>query len=112
VGCYFESLVCLDHIIKCIDCQIVVNDLLLTVTLLIREFEVNVYYLLYLLAAFFYLQEAFIYLINHLPIKRMVFTAFERVLIEDRLRELPNALLDVLYLKLVTVTRIRMSWSR
>lgn len=81
MGFYFESLISLDHVVECIDCQIVVDDLLLAIALLVSEFEVNVYYLLYLSAAFLYLQEALIYLINHLPVKRVVFVAFEGVFI-------------------------------
>lgn len=97
VGCYFESFVCLDHVVECIDCQIVVNDFLFAVTLLVCKFEVNVYYFLYLSATFLYLQKALIYLIDHLPVKCVVLIAFERILVQDRLRKLPYALLDILH---------------
>ena len=39
----------------------------------------------------------------------MVFITLERILVEDRLSKLPDALLDVLNEAKATVTRIRMS---
>ena len=52
---YFKTIVSLDHIVEGVDCQVVVDDLLLALALLVCKLEVNIYYFLYLSTALLYI---------------------------------------------------------
>ena len=110
--CYFQGFVCFDHVVKGVDCEIIVDDLLLALALLVCKLQVDINNLLDFATTVLNLQKALINLIDHLRIEGVVLIPLERVLVEYRLRVLPNALLDVLHLRRVTVTRMRISWSR
>ncbi len=78
---YLEGLVGFDHIVECIDGQIVVDDFLLAFVVLVGEFEVDVYYLLDLLARLLNFEEGVEYLMDHVRVEDVVFTLLEVVLL-------------------------------
>ena len=78
---YLEGLVGFDHIVKCIDGQIIVDDFLLAFVLLVSEFEIDVDDLLYFFAGLLYFEEGVKYLMDHVGVKDVVLTLLEMVLL-------------------------------
>lgn len=109
---YLEGFVSLDHVVEGVDCEVVVDDFFLALVLLVRELQVDVDDLLYLPARLLDLEVLLVDLVHHLRVEQVVVAPLERVLLQYRLRVLPNRLLDVLTLTKSTPTRMRMSWSR
>jgi hypothetical protein len=94
---YLEGLVSLDHIVKCVDGKIIVDDFFFALVLLVGEFEVDVDDLLDLLTGLLDLQEGIEYLVHHLRVEDMVVTLLEVVFLQDGLGILPYCLLDILF---------------
>lgn len=80
-SCYFESVICLNHIVESIDRQVIIHNFFFVLTFLVGVFEVDVDYFLYLPTTLLDLQVTFIDLINHLTVEFMIFVPLKGVFI-------------------------------
>lgn len=69
---YLEGVIGFDHIVEGVDGEVVVDDLLLTLTLLVGETQVDVYDLLDLLTTVLDVQESIEDLIHHLRVECVI----------------------------------------
>ena len=103
---YFERFIGLDHVVEGVDGEVavVVGGLGVSAVPHVDLPQVDVNHLLNLSAGTLHLEVAFVDLVDHLPVKEMVLalSVLEGVFVENRLRILPDGLLDVLTDALLT----------
>jgi hypothetical protein len=78
---YLEGLVRFDHIVECVDRKIIVYYFLLAFVLLVCEFQVDVYDLLYFLAGLLNFEKGVEYLMDHVGVEDVVLALLEMVLL-------------------------------